>query len=328
MADKLNVSLEPHLRDVLAALLHVLPEETSQQLAPCLSSETSTTVVQVIPYELILKISRWCRTADGRAALQACSPPLDPQSYTMISLLAGTRTSPEKHFPPYAAKDPEEDQRLLTKDRKAIATLVNAVLSVITTGVATWWASGHTGMRLEWVCRLVTLFSLWFVRLTRLSIASAVGRMCGARRCLGRDRTIYDLGLETSIEAPPARSQGCLRSTQGCCREQWRSRRCSSSIKYSCRRQEPPPSDHSINDGIKSLWKGEHLRVMVESILHSLQHSYHTRVSKLLPLLILSFPSFSYWRVPKGVAAQENLQLPQLQHLHLVRSSYVLPRRT
>ncbi|KAH0836600.1 hypothetical protein J3R83DRAFT_8300 [Lanmaoa asiatica] len=87
MADKLNVSLEPHLRDALAALLQILPEETSQQLTPRLSSETNATVVPVIPYELILNISRWCQTTDGKATLQACSPPLDPQSYTMVSLL-------------------------------------------------------------------------------------------------------------------------------------------------------------------------------------------------------------------------------------------------
>jgi len=150
MADKLNVSLEPHLQDTLAALLRILPHETSQQLTPCLSPETNAAVVPVIPYELILKISRWCQTTDGKAALQTYSPPLDPHSYTMVSLLAGTRTSPEKRFPPYAAKDPEEDRRLQIKDRKAIATLINAVLSVVGTGVATWWASGHTGMRLEW----------------------------------------------------------------------------------------------------------------------------------------------------------------------------------
>ncbi|KAF8557776.1 hypothetical protein OG21DRAFT_1456936 [Imleria badia] len=150
MAATLNVSLEPHLRDALVVLLRILPEETSQQLTSRLSSEEKTAVVPVIPYELILKISRWCQTTNGKAALQACSPPLDPQSYMMVSLLAGTRTSPEKHFPPYAAKDPEEDQRLQTKNKKAIATLVNAVLSVVGTGVATWFASEHTRMRLEW----------------------------------------------------------------------------------------------------------------------------------------------------------------------------------
>lgn len=160
MANKLNVSLEPHLRDALTTLLRILPEETSQQLTSHLSSEMNSAVVPVIPYELILKISGWCQTTDGKATLQTCSPPLNPHSYTMVSLLAGTCTSPEKHFPPYAAKDPEEDQRLRTKDRKAIATLVNAVMSVVATGVATWWASEYTGMRLEWVCETCLFHSL------------------------------------------------------------------------------------------------------------------------------------------------------------------------
>lgn len=151
MVGKLNISLEPHLRDILAALLCILPQETSRKLTPRLSPEVNTTAVPVIPYELILEISKWCQTMDGRAALQACLPPLDPQSYTMVSLLAGTRTSPEKYFPPYTAKNPEEEQRLQTKDRKTIATLVNAVLSIVGTGVATWWASEHLRMQLEWV---------------------------------------------------------------------------------------------------------------------------------------------------------------------------------
>lgn len=219
MAATLNVSLELHLRDALAALLQILPEETSQQLTLRLSSEENhTTVVPVVPYELILKISSWCQTTNGKAALQACSPPLDPQSYTMVSLLAGTRTSPEKHFPPYTAKDPEEDQRLRTKDRKAIATLVNAVVSVVGTGLATWFASEYTGMQLEWVCGLSV--PTWFVRLTQLLIASAIGRMCGSSRRLCRDCSIHDLGLETDIQAAPTRSQICHSSTQGCCGEQ------------------------------------------------------------------------------------------------------------
>ncbi|KAG9312923.1 hypothetical protein JVU11DRAFT_6356 [Chiua virens] len=147
MTDKLNVSFEPHLQDALMVLLPILPEETSQLLALHLSYATT---IPLIPYSLVLKVSRWCQTTDGKAALQACSSPLDPQSYTMTALLAGTRTSPEKHFPPYAAKDPEEEQRLQTKDRKAIATLINAVITVIGTGVATWWAGEHADMRLEW----------------------------------------------------------------------------------------------------------------------------------------------------------------------------------
>lgn len=69
----------------------------------------------------------------------------------MVSLLAGTRTSPEKKFPAYVAKDPEAERRQAANDRKAVSTVVNGVLSVAGTGFATWWASEHTGMQLEWV---------------------------------------------------------------------------------------------------------------------------------------------------------------------------------
>lgn len=69
----------------------------------------------------------------------------------MVSLLAGTRTSPEKKFPAYVAKDPETERRQAANDKKAVSTVVNGVLSVAGTGFATWWASEHTGLRLEWV---------------------------------------------------------------------------------------------------------------------------------------------------------------------------------
>lgn len=69
----------------------------------------------------------------------------------MVSLLAGTRTSPEKKFPAYVAKDPESERRHAANDKKAVSTVVNGVLSVAGTGFATWWASERTGLRLEWV---------------------------------------------------------------------------------------------------------------------------------------------------------------------------------
>lgn len=69
----------------------------------------------------------------------------------MVSLLAGTRTSPEKNFPAYIATDPETERRHAANDKKAVSTVVNGVLSVAGTGFATWWASERTGLRLEWV---------------------------------------------------------------------------------------------------------------------------------------------------------------------------------
>ncbi|KAF8845196.1 hypothetical protein BDN67DRAFT_552089 [Paxillus ammoniavirescens] len=149
-SDKLNVSLEPHLLETLIPLQGLLPTELSDELTSYLSSGQNARPTPIISYECIQRVSRWCRTSDGRKSLQSCSPPLDPQSYTMVSLLAGTRTSPEKHFPSYTAHDPEEERRRMANDRKAISTLVNAVLSIAGTGFATWWASGHTGLKMEW----------------------------------------------------------------------------------------------------------------------------------------------------------------------------------
>ena len=75
----------------------------------------------------------------------------------MISLLAGTCTSPEKRFPPYIPSDPLEERRRAIDDRKAISTVMNAVLSVVGTGAATWWATDRTGLKLEWVSRMLLL---------------------------------------------------------------------------------------------------------------------------------------------------------------------------
>ncbi|KAF9245296.1 hypothetical protein BU15DRAFT_26540, partial [Melanogaster broomeanus] len=156
----LKVSLEPHLLEALSPLLGLLPTELSEELAIYLSSEQNTRPTPVIPYDCLQRVSRWCRTSDGRSTLQSYSPSLDPQSYTMVSLLAGTRTSPEKRYPSYVAQDPEEERRRATKDRKAISAVVNAVLSVAGTGVATWWASQHTALRMEWRALLAVCAAL------------------------------------------------------------------------------------------------------------------------------------------------------------------------
>lgn len=162
--ERLNVSLEPHLRAVLLSVHDLTPPELAKDLAPYLSSETDPTNVSVIPYTLVQKVSRWSQTPEGTKALQGCSPQLDSQAYTMISLLAGTRTSPEKHFPPYTPSDPLEERRRATDERKAISAVINAVLSVVGTGAATWWASGRTGLEYEWVSGVFSLRDAMFRR--------------------------------------------------------------------------------------------------------------------------------------------------------------------
>lgn len=69
----------------------------------------------------------------------------------MISLLAGTTTSPERKFGAYVPpRDPEEIEAERKKERRAITTLVNAILSVGGSGFAAWWASQHAGWKKEW----------------------------------------------------------------------------------------------------------------------------------------------------------------------------------
>jgi hypothetical protein len=70
----------------------------------------------------------------------------------MVSLLAGTTTSPERKFGAYTpAKEPEELEAEKKKERKAITALLNALLSIGGSGVATWWAADKTGWQNEWV---------------------------------------------------------------------------------------------------------------------------------------------------------------------------------
>ena len=86
----LNISLEPHLRDALNPLQSIFSD-----LKPYLDPHTIT-----IPYSFLLSISKWSRTA----SLKILN--LDANAYTMISLLAGTTTSPERKFPTYFPPDP------------------------------------------------------------------------------------------------------------------------------------------------------------------------------------------------------------------------------
>jgi hypothetical protein len=73
----------------------------------------------------------------------------------MVALLAGSVTSPERKFPLYVPdKSPEEAAALKAAERKAITSLLNALLSVIGSGFAAWWAAGKTGWKYEWVCSI------------------------------------------------------------------------------------------------------------------------------------------------------------------------------
>jgi hypothetical protein len=153
MSSPLSVSLEPHLIEILRPLVDTIPASLSAELTPLLSDNTSSSSsTPTITHALLLSISRWVRTEEAARALRSKNPPLDPLAYNMVALLAGTRTSPNKKFPQLShSSDRSKNAARDNSDRRAIIAVLNALLSVICTGAATWWAAQRMGWRDEWV---------------------------------------------------------------------------------------------------------------------------------------------------------------------------------
>lgn len=157
---ELNVSLEPHLVNTLCPLVALLPDELSSKLMVALTaydSPSSSTLSRnpdlppLIPYTLLSSISSWARSSSGASKLSSQTPPLDPHGYSMIALLAGTRTSPERKFPDMPKLSDDEDSQRARSDRRAIVGLLNALLSIIGSGAATWWSAQCLSWKNEWV---------------------------------------------------------------------------------------------------------------------------------------------------------------------------------
>ncbi|KAG6817542.1 hypothetical protein H0H87_007510 [Tephrocybe sp. NHM501043] len=144
--DGLNISLESHLVDSLRPLQAV----ASKDLADTLSPYTASSPPPTIPYSVLRSVSQWSQTT-GLQALRSYTPPLDPHAYTMIALLAGTTTSPEGHFGTYEPPpDPEEVEAARTAERRSITSLLNALLSILGSGFAVWWAADKLRWKNEW----------------------------------------------------------------------------------------------------------------------------------------------------------------------------------
>ncbi|KAK1232735.1 hypothetical protein PQX77_004133 [Marasmius sp. AFHP31] len=144
-SSQLSISLETHLVEVLRPLVSLLPPSQRAQLAPYVSSPSRPS----IPYALVHSISQWARSSAGNQALR--STDLNPNDYSMIALLAGSKTSPGSKLPPYEPpKEADEIARERHRERKAIGIIVNGVFSVVGTGAAAWWGSKHTGWKHEW----------------------------------------------------------------------------------------------------------------------------------------------------------------------------------
>ncbi|KAH9036382.1 hypothetical protein EDB85DRAFT_1862227 [Lactarius pseudohatsudake] len=175
MATNLRVSLEPHLVETLRPLIGSTPSRLSEDLSTLLPDESSsasqsTTPPPMIPYALLQSISKWARTEEGETALKSTNPPLDPLAYSMVALLAGARTSPDKKFPtlPRVPSRLEGAAREIS-DKRAIIAVLNAVLTVICTGAAAWWAAQRTGWRDEWKV-LLSLLAATIVAISEIGL--------------------------------------------------------------------------------------------------------------------------------------------------------------
>ncbi|EIN03803.1 hypothetical protein PUNSTDRAFT_77520 [Punctularia strigosozonata HHB-11173 SS5] len=192
----LSVSLEPHLVHALQPLVPLLPGATATKLRALLKDVTNLSHdeqgepgslrTKTIPYALLASISQWTRSSDGRAALAGHEPPLDPRAYEMIALLAGARTSPDKTFPKFVPKEREEMERMkrATNDRKVITALLNALLSILGCGFATWYAARTLRWREEWRVLLALLVA------TVVAISEAVLYIIWQARRNGKLRPI------------------------------------------------------------------------------------------------------------------------------------------
>ncbi|KAF9054429.1 hypothetical protein BJ165DRAFT_1522962 [Panaeolus papilionaceus] len=153
MTTTINVSLEQHLIQTLAPLTAILPPELSETLSKYLSDPPAPH----IPYDTLLAISKWSRTEGGNKCLKSRS--LNPQDYNMVSLLAGSLTSPDRKLGEYVPpKDPEEVEAHRARERKQITALVNALFSIGCVGFAAWWVADRSGWKNEWRV-LFALFS-------------------------------------------------------------------------------------------------------------------------------------------------------------------------
>ncbi|RPD64275.1 hypothetical protein L226DRAFT_377631 [Lentinus tigrinus ALCF2SS1-7] len=168
------VSLEDHLAHTLRPLLTLLPEPLAEQLIQVLDNAPPTPspgtppphgymcppLACTISYDLLAAISKWSRSPAGQHALASHQPLLPAQDYSIVALLAGARTSPDRKFPhlPTSTAQDEAAHRRELGDRRAVTAVLNALLSIIGSGLATWWAAGRLAWRDEWKV-LLALFA-------------------------------------------------------------------------------------------------------------------------------------------------------------------------
>jgi len=148
----------------------------------------------------------------------------------MVSLLAGTRTSPEKNFPKSGMTDtvdPEQEAERDRNDRRAISALLNALLSIIGSGVAVWWAADRLHWKAEWKVLLAlsvamvvaisegVLYLIWESRRSKeKSLSRRVHRFTATRH-------IRKMPDAPTVESKPSSSDPIARSLQQDHEQDW-----------------------------------------------------------------------------------------------------------
>jgi hypothetical protein len=135
-------SFEAELQETLRPLLTLLPLDKASTLESYLDKAKHEDKPQV-PYELLSDISSWAR-ANPESLL------LPTERYTMISLLAGSVTSPRSHFP-HTEPMTLHGRESISETTKEVTALLNCAISIVGAGLAAWFASSKAGWRNEWV---------------------------------------------------------------------------------------------------------------------------------------------------------------------------------
>ncbi|CAE6402524.1 unnamed protein product [Rhizoctonia solani] len=138
-----TISVPEHLWETLVPLikLDIEPPELQTLLRENIKPTIEDTSTE-IPYDLITGIAKWSASEKGKDSLKGEA--LDPSSYSLIPLLAGTIFAPSSKPPP--PPPPEYDP---SEDRRAITALINGLFSVVGVGFAAWWAAGSVHWRNE-----------------------------------------------------------------------------------------------------------------------------------------------------------------------------------
>ncbi|KAL1747909.1 hypothetical protein HDZ31DRAFT_60781 [Schizophyllum fasciatum] len=195
------ISLEPHLLDTLRPLAPRLPPDLAAALAPALAAPPPRT----IPLALLRRIAQWARTADAPL-------PRPPAAYSIVALLAGTTTQPGARFPPAPAAPPAADTDMAARDRRALAALLNALLSIGGGAFAAWYAARAAGWRAEWAVLLALGAG------AVVAVAEGVLYVIWQSRAAGRLRPLKLDARRKRVEAPneaPARAHASAEPTDG-----------------------------------------------------------------------------------------------------------------